>query len=40
MVGGSLVFDNAPDKVINYGLHWSEGKTGRPDAAPRPQKLG
>jgi N-acetylglucosaminyl-diphospho-decaprenol L-rhamnosyltransferase len=23
MVGGTLVFDDAPDKIINYGLHWS-----------------
>lgn len=23
MVGGTLVFDDSPDKIINYGLHWS-----------------
>jgi N-acetylglucosaminyl-diphospho-decaprenol L-rhamnosyltransferase len=23
MVGGTLVFDDAPDKIINYGLRWS-----------------
>ena len=23
MVGASLVFDHAPDTIINYGLHWS-----------------
>ena len=23
MVGGTLVFDDHPDKIINYGLHWS-----------------
>lgn len=28
MVGGNLVFDDAPDKIINYGLHWSR-MTGR-----------
>jgi GT2 family glycosyltransferase len=28
MVGGALVFDDAPDRIINYGLHWSR-KTGR-----------
>jgi N-acetylglucosaminyl-diphospho-decaprenol L-rhamnosyltransferase len=28
MVGGSLVFDDAPDRIINYGLHWSP-RTGR-----------
>jgi GT2 family glycosyltransferase len=28
MVGGNLVFDDAPDKIINFGLHWSP-MTGR-----------
>ena len=28
MVGGALVFDDAPDRIINYGLHWSR-RTGR-----------
>lgn len=23
MIGGTLVFDHAPDKIINYGLRWS-----------------
>ncbi|QIO32489.1 glycosyltransferase family 2 protein [Bradyrhizobium sp. 1(2017)] len=23
MIGGTLVFDDAPDKIINYGLQWS-----------------
>lgn len=23
MIGGTLVFDHAPDKIINYGLQWS-----------------
>lgn len=34
MVGGTLVFDDAPDKVINYGLHWSR-LTGRVVAVGR-----
>jgi N-acetylglucosaminyl-diphospho-decaprenol L-rhamnosyltransferase len=28
MVGGTLVFDDAPDKIVNYGLRWSR-RTGR-----------
>jgi N-acetylglucosaminyl-diphospho-decaprenol L-rhamnosyltransferase len=28
MVGGTLVYDDAPDKIRNYGLHWSR-RTGR-----------
>jgi N-acetylglucosaminyl-diphospho-decaprenol L-rhamnosyltransferase len=28
MVGGTLVFDDAPNRIINYGLHWSP-TTGR-----------
>jgi N-acetylglucosaminyl-diphospho-decaprenol L-rhamnosyltransferase len=39
MVGGSLVFDNAPDKVINYGLHWSR-MTGRVVAVGRNSPAG
>jgi hypothetical protein len=39
MVGGSLVFDNAPDKVINYGLHWSR-MTGRVIAVGRNAPVG
>jgi GT2 family glycosyltransferase len=34
MVGGTLVFDDAPDKIINYGLHWSR-LTGRVVAVGR-----
>ncbi|RYH24579.1 MAG: glycosyltransferase family 2 protein, partial [Alcaligenaceae bacterium] len=34
MVGGSLVFDDRPDRVINYGLHWSR-LTGRVIAVGR-----
>ena len=39
MVGGSLVFDDAPDKIINYGLHWSR-MTGRVIAVGRNAPLG
>jgi len=39
MVGGSLVFDDAPDKVINYGLHWSR-MTGRVVAVGRNAPVG
>ena len=39
MVGGSLVFDHAPDKVINYGLHWSR-MTGRVVAVGRNAPAG
>lgn len=39
MVGGSLVFDNTPDKVINYGLHWSR-MTGRVVAVGRNAPAG
>ncbi len=39
MVGGSLVFDHAPDKVINYGLHWSR-MTGRVVAVGRNAPVG
>jgi N-acetylglucosaminyl-diphospho-decaprenol L-rhamnosyltransferase len=28
MVGGTLVFDDSPDRIFNYGLHWSR-RTGR-----------
>jgi GT2 family glycosyltransferase len=34
MVGGNLVFDDAPDKIINFGLHWSR-MTGRVIAVGR-----
>lgn len=34
MVGGTLVFDDAPDRIINYGLHWSR-VTGRTIAIGR-----
>jgi N-acetylglucosaminyl-diphospho-decaprenol L-rhamnosyltransferase len=34
MVGGTLVFDDAPDKIINYGLQWSR-MTGRMIAVGR-----
>ncbi|SCB08344.1 Glycosyltransferase, GT2 family [Bradyrhizobium shewense] len=39
MVGGSLVFHNAPDKIINYGLHWSRS-TGRVVAIGRNAPIG
>ncbi|MDA9528464.1 glycosyltransferase family 2 protein [Bradyrhizobium sp. CCBAU 25338] len=39
MVGGSLVFDSAPDKIINYGLHWSR-TTGRVIAIGRNAPVG
>jgi GT2 family glycosyltransferase len=39
MVGGSLVFDNAPDRVVNYGLHWSR-MTGRVVAIGRNSPTG
>lgn len=39
MVGGSLVFDHSPDKVINYGLHWSR-MTGRVIAVGRNAPIG
>ena len=34
MIGGSLVFDGAPDRIINYGLRWSP-ITGRVTAIGR-----
>jgi N-acetylglucosaminyl-diphospho-decaprenol L-rhamnosyltransferase len=34
MIGGTLVFDDAPDKIINYGLRWSR-MTGRVIAVGR-----
>ncbi|MGY4286402.1 N-acetylglucosaminyl-diphospho-decaprenol L-rhamnosyltransferase [Bradyrhizobium sp. LM2.7] len=34
MIGGSLVFDDAPDRIINYGLRWSP-ITGRITAVGR-----
>ena len=34
MVGGTLVYDDAPDKIINYGLYWSR-TTGRITAVGR-----
>ncbi|MBO4221518.1 glycosyltransferase family 2 protein [Bradyrhizobium neotropicale] len=48
MVGGSLVFDNSPDKVINYGLHWSRvtgrvvavGRNAPAGSAPSAEDLG
>lgn len=39
MVGGTLVFDEAPDKVISYGLHWSR-MTGRVMAVGRNSPAG
>ncbi|WP_028351396.1 glycosyltransferase family 2 protein [Bradyrhizobium murdochi] len=39
MVGGSLVFDDTPNKVINYGLHWSP-MTGRVIAVGRNAPVG
>jgi N-acetylglucosaminyl-diphospho-decaprenol L-rhamnosyltransferase len=47
MVGGTIVFDDAPDKIVNYGLRWSR-ITGRVKAvgqnfpagsSPTPQVL-
>ena len=34
MVGGSLVYDDFPNRIINYGLHWSRW-TGRTIAVGR-----
>jgi N-acetylglucosaminyl-diphospho-decaprenol L-rhamnosyltransferase len=34
MVGGTLIFDDAPDKIVNYGLRWSR-VTGRVIAVGR-----
>lgn len=39
MVGASLVFDDTPNKVINYGLHWSP-MTGRVIAVGRNAAVG
>jgi GT2 family glycosyltransferase len=39
MVGGSLVFDDAADRIINYGLHWSR-ITGRRIAVGRNSAAG
>jgi N-acetylglucosaminyl-diphospho-decaprenol L-rhamnosyltransferase len=39
MVGGTLVFEDAPDKVSNYGLHWSR-LTGRVVAVGRNAPAG
>lgn len=39
MVGGSLAFDNAPDKIVSYGLHWSR-MTGRVIAVGRNSPAG
>ncbi|MCK1323916.1 MULTISPECIES: glycosyltransferase [unclassified Bradyrhizobium] len=39
MVGGSLVFHNTPEKIINYGLHWSQ-MTGRVVAIGRNAPIG
>ncbi|KYH00996.1 glycosyltransferase family 2 protein [Bradyrhizobium sp. DOA1] len=39
MIGGTLVFDHAPDKIINYGLHWSP-VTGRVLAVGRNSMAG
>jgi len=39
MVGGSLVFDDTPDKIINYGLRWSR-MTGRVVAIGRNAPVG
>jgi len=39
MVGGSLVFDDAPDRIISYGLHWSN-MTGRVVAVGRNEPAG
>jgi N-acetylglucosaminyl-diphospho-decaprenol L-rhamnosyltransferase len=39
MVGGTLVFDDKPDKVVNYGLRWSR-MTGRVVAVGRNSPAG
>jgi N-acetylglucosaminyl-diphospho-decaprenol L-rhamnosyltransferase len=39
MVGASLVYDDTPDKIINYGLRWSR-RTGRTVAVGRNSLLG
>jgi GT2 family glycosyltransferase len=39
MVGGALVFDDAPDRIINYGLQWSS-RTGRTIAVGRNSPVG
>lgn len=39
MVGATLVFDHVPDKIINYGLHWSS-TTGRVVAVGRNAPAG
>jgi GT2 family glycosyltransferase len=39
VVGGTLVYDDAPDKIINYGLHWSR-ITGRTIAVGRNEPAG
>ncbi len=39
MVGGTLVFDDAPGRIINYGLHWSRN-TGRTIAIGRNSPAG
>lgn len=39
MIGGTLVFDHAPDKIINYGLQWSP-VTGRVLAVGRNSAVG
>ena len=39
MVGGALVFDDAPDRIISYGLHWSR-RTGRRIAIGRNSPAG
>ncbi|TYO61096.1 glycosyltransferase family 2 protein, partial [Bradyrhizobium hipponense] len=39
MIGGTLVFDHVPDRIINYGLHWSP-TTGRVVAVGRNASAG
>lgn len=39
MVGGNLVFDSSPDRIISYGLHWSR-MTGRVIAIGRNAPVG
>jgi N-acetylglucosaminyl-diphospho-decaprenol L-rhamnosyltransferase len=39
MVGGTLVFDNSPDEIINYGLIWSR-TTGRVTGVGRKSPAG
>lgn len=39
MIGGTLVFDHAPDRIINYGLQWSP-VTGRVLALGRNSAVG